>query len=510
MPRIPFTLLFGVATSVDLLQARLLKSACQLLYGAQFDVVQTNAILERVFKPAVAGSDVVLRLGPSLLQSLVDRQHDHVAGIHSFLSSLKYAYMCHFYANPLSIFAAGGHHGLERQVIQPEHLEAIRTLPSFRRAVEHAVEGGQLETARSLLDDDDYLGEKILEIAKKREEWTAEALQAMALLQATGVNQDPFPQMYMMALSEGINLSPGEDGRDDITIPDHHVVQAVKRMPPAELIDMVTRVSKTMQNGDPAVGLAGWNVKTKTDEGGEEDMARVFETLAAETQTLAGRAQKEGKQLKSAYSGQSRVVRTTVVAQKVQLSRDSAALSDEDRAFTRVVDRTVALLAEAVRCAPAEEVFLHETWLYDSRMPYRDVFVPRPRVVFERSLTRPHDYLACVCCRVEEDGDGAGEGVGGGIAATMPVTSLLYHLYLETPGLINVADLWAAFYALVGEEPEGEGEVAGEGGREERQTGYDERTALALFYRGLAELKALGFVKHSRRKVDHVAKVKWL
>lgn len=94
LPRIPFTLLFGVATSVELLQARLLKSACHLVYGAQFDVVQTDTILENIFVPAVAGTEVALRLGPGLLQSFVDRQHDQVAGIHMFVSSLKVCIGC--------------------------------------------------------------------------------------------------------------------------------------------------------------------------------------------------------------------------------------------------------------------------------------------------------------------------------------------------------------------------------------------------------------------------------
>jgi origin recognition complex subunit 3 len=96
LPRIPFTLLFGVATSVELLQARLLKSSCGLVYGAQFDVVQTDTILEQVFKPAVAGSEVALRLGPKLLQGFIERQHDQVAGIHTFLSSLKVGLECSF------------------------------------------------------------------------------------------------------------------------------------------------------------------------------------------------------------------------------------------------------------------------------------------------------------------------------------------------------------------------------------------------------------------------------
>jgi origin recognition complex subunit 3 len=70
-------------------------------------------------------------------------------------------------------------------------------------------------------------------------------------------------------------------------------------------------------------------------------------------------------------------------------------------------------------------------------------------------------------------------------------------MYLETGNLINVADLWTAYHALV-EKDNGEGSDG------------DERKALAEFYRGMAELRALGFLKPSKKKADHVAKVKWL
>lgn len=87
--RISFTLLFGIATSVELFEARLLKSTSQCLYGAQFDVVQMSSILENIFKCAVAHQDCSLKLGPALLTSLVERQQSQVAGIQVFISSLK-------------------------------------------------------------------------------------------------------------------------------------------------------------------------------------------------------------------------------------------------------------------------------------------------------------------------------------------------------------------------------------------------------------------------------------
>lgn len=88
-PRIPFTLIFGIATSVELLQARLLKSACHQIDGAQFDAVQTSSILETVFNIAVAADDVPVRVGASVLRGMLDRQQDQVAGIQAFINSLK-------------------------------------------------------------------------------------------------------------------------------------------------------------------------------------------------------------------------------------------------------------------------------------------------------------------------------------------------------------------------------------------------------------------------------------
>lgn len=87
--RLQFTLLFGIATSVELFQARLLKSTAQHLFGGQFDVVQASAVLDSVFKAGVAHADVMLRLGPTLLRGLIERQQEQVAGIQAFISSLK-------------------------------------------------------------------------------------------------------------------------------------------------------------------------------------------------------------------------------------------------------------------------------------------------------------------------------------------------------------------------------------------------------------------------------------
>ncbi|KAM0563966.1 hypothetical protein ACHAPJ_000174 [Fusarium lateritium] len=460
-PRIPFTLLFGIATSVELLQARLLKAACQQIYGAQFDVIQTSAILETVFKAAVAAADAPVRLGASLLHSMLDRQHDQVSGIQTFTMSLKYAHMCHFYANPLSVL---GHTPL----LQPEHAEAIRHVDSFRENVERAVGSGDLDNvqyAKDLLENDEFLGSQVQNSLSRHQESIEDFLRGLLILREAEAQDIEFSRAYVETMDEGVSIT--EDSR---------AVESIRRMDVNELLAMLRKVVSILRDGDGDL-LLGPATKQEDIEF-RDALTRQLVNL----EELHARAQEQDITLRSKYSGQSKVVRTTVIAQRVQLSHDSAALTDEDKQLTQAVDDITALLMAHVKVPKPRSLLLSESWLYDSRAPSRDVFVPRPRAVLERSLSRPHDYLSCSCCK---PGD-------GGAPATLPATALLYRLYTETGSLINVADLWAAFAALVGDEE------------------TDERKSLVMFYRALAELRALGFVKASKKKADHIAKLKWL
>ncbi|KAF5675026.1 origin recognition complex subunit 3 [Fusarium heterosporum] len=460
-PRIPFTLLFGIATSVELLQARLLKAACQQIYGAQFDVIQTSAILETVFKTAVAASDAPVLLGPSLLTSMLDRQHDQVSGVQTFNMSLKYAYMCHFYANPLSVLE-------HSSSLQPEHLQAVRHTSSFRNHVERAVESGVLDNvqyAKDLLEDDEVLALQVQNSLLNRRESIEDFLRALLILREAEGQDSQFSRAYVEAMNEGVSI-----------IEDSRAIESVRRMDIDELLIMLRRTVSILRDGE--VDLLLGPVTKKTDVEFQDGLTRQLVNL----EELRLKAQQNNLTLRNRYSGQSKVARTTVIAQRVQLSHDSAALTDEDKQLTQAVDDITALFIAHVQFPKPSSLLVSESWLYDSRAPSRDVFVPRPRSVLERSLARPHDYLACACCK---PGD-------GGTPATLPATTLLYRLYTETGNLINVADLWAAFAALVGDEE------------------ADERKSLVMFYRGLAELRALGFVKASKKKADHIAKLKWL
>lgn len=373
--------------------------------------------------------------------------------------------MCHFYANPLSILCSGE----DEDAPQLEHLEASRNLPSFRHTVEREVEKStheSLEHAKSLLEDNEYLVNQIRSGHGNRQIWASRFLRSLLILQAAGAQRTSFSRAYVDGMVGGAPMSSE----------DSNLVQCIRMMKPEELPGLLSAVIAIFRDGDGTLHL------DPSTEEKDEQLQRTLETKLQELQHLKAKADEEGTSLRSKYSGQSKIMRTTVIAQKVQLSQDSAALRDQDKRLTEIVDEVTAALSTHYPDTNPNHVLFAECWLYDSRSPSREVFVPRPRAAFERSLGRPHDYLNCSCCEPDSQG----------LQATLPATSILYQLYLETGNLINVADLWSAFYALVS------------------QTEEDERKALVMFYRGLAELRALGFVKGSKKKVDHVAKVKWL
>ncbi|KAI1312561.1 origin recognition complex subunit 3 N-terminus-domain-containing protein [Xylaria venustula] len=464
LDRIPFAFLFGVATSVELFEARLLKSTCQSLYGDQFDVEQTASIIDKIFKTAVAHSEAPILLGPNLISSLLERQREQVASIPDFIRSLKYAYMCHFYANPLSFLVSDG---LSSNALQSEHIELLRYLPSFRRNVESALENNSVIQVRHLLEDDSKLTSHLLECLSKRRQWFVKLGRILKIFTSNLAVTTDFAGLYMDVSYNGIGpMNQYEQFFDSI-----------KRMGPSDSEAYLSRLLDTMHHGDQSLGLHPW-----VDEA--QETANLLSDILTSIQKLRGDADGQGHVLRSKYSGKSKILRTTIVAQKVQLSQDTTTLTDHDKSYTDLIDRIIEYLEVTMRIDGASSMPFNEIWLYDSKTPYKDVFIPRPRNVLERALSRPHDYLGCSCCKIDEDQ----------ITPTLPTTAILYQLYLETGSLINAADIWSAYHAIVGEDNE---------------DGLDERTALFLFYRAIAEMKAIGFVKQSRKKADHVAKLAW-
>lgn len=199
-------------------------------------------------------------------------------------------------------------------------------------------------------------------------------------------------------------------------------------------------------------------------------------------------ARPDSEPLRSEYNINSSVTKTTVVQQRIQLSKGKANLSGQDLEYTKIIDRLVAALQEyftEILIRP-QELFMHEAFLFDLRNPLKENFAPRPRFAIERAMASPFDYLISSS---ETDQSQVK------ISAKQPAPAILYQLYLESGALVNVHDLWQAFYGVF---------------ESEQGKNCDERIVMALFYGALSDLKMFGMVKNSRKKTDHLAKLAWL
>lgn len=87
--RIPLLLLFGVATSVENLQDRLSQKAARCLVGQQFDVIQSDEILEAIFATATTSASNKLWIGAQLSDMLLQRHHENLLSSQDFVDSLQ-------------------------------------------------------------------------------------------------------------------------------------------------------------------------------------------------------------------------------------------------------------------------------------------------------------------------------------------------------------------------------------------------------------------------------------
>lgn len=370
--------------------------------------------------------------------------------------------MCHFYGNALSILndTAQG-----MSILTPDHLEAVRMLPSFRNLVGRNF-SIRPAFVRELLNDDEVLTQTIDASLTSGTTEVMKMLRVIHLLNSISPEDSTPIELYLTAFDGTLSTS-------DFV---QRALESTKRMDPGEVLAFLKQVESVIETGCPETDLSGW----------AEDASDILQGLAAiakEVGLLVQESKKTNNPVRSSYAIHNKGLRTTVVAQRVQLSYEKSNLSKQDQAFTTLVDDLTKILQNLFTCPQPDDLFLSEIWLYNAMSPYEDVSTPRPRHAVEHALTSPHDYLDCACCKPDE-----------GLSATQPATASLYQMYLQAGSLVNIADLWTTFLDNQNQNDDED---------------FDEREAIVQFYQGLVDLKLLGMVKHSKKKVDHLAKVLW-
>ena len=289
--------------------------------------------------------------------------------------------------------------------------EFSRTKCSSRYA-QNLMERKDYDTLKILLEDDNRLRNLVMQEIEVGQEALQAILKAIDVLFRVQSNltikkRASWSEMYIQAMCAGFTESAVFE----------EIMDAVKKLPS----DMMKGLLDEMTETSAPIELV---------------------VIMAELDLLTHQLEYPTVPLRSAYDIHHETLRTTVIAQKVSLSRNTSTLSTQDGAYTKIVDRIYTILRKYFEntLINPQDLLLNEILIFDSKSPHRDVFTPKPRFAIERALSSPHDYLDCDCCRGSEDG----------LSATQPATTILYQLYLESSAVINTADLWSAFWTIVG------------------------------------------------------------
>ena len=454
--RIPFVLIFGIATSVETLQVNLSKRAVRCIRGRRFDVVDANTTLETLFRH-IHQDNATVWLGGNLCRSIVERQKDFLQNAQTIIDSVQYAYMTHFYANALSLFLDPD---LGVEDVPQDHFQALRCLPSFMRYVEDLLDDdNNAQAAKKLLESDSQLlhecktclkeGNKVMkELLAAGHLWTS----LSALLK--GLEEIPNSELVMLAVSGGLAES-------------------------SKMANFLLHLKRA--NTEVLQQLLEFLVDITTDkvQGQFKDQQTDLMTLLQDQTDTKG-------PLRSEEDIRNSPRRTPVVAKKIELSRARTTLTKADEAYSEILNRFIEPLQSYLseRLIAPKSLPFNEIFLFDLLSPHRTVFTPRPRQAIERALSQPHDYLNCTCCNPDQ-------GEEASLSATQPATAVLYQFYLKSGQLINASDLRSAVATLLADKIP------------------DEQVLAAAFQRSLAELSHLGFLKPTKKRSDHVMKQAW-
>jgi len=413
--------------------------------------VQAETALERLFQ-ALHVRESKIWLGAGICSTLLSRQRDHLQSLQAFVDAVQYAYMTTFYANALSLFLDPG---LVSSQVPKDHFEALRNLPSFAVHARNLLESNETTTVRKLLDDDEFLFEQVRQQMRKGQTSLAEMLDAVETYSAL---QSAFPNLPQTSLSD--LYVHGFSGGLLNSVAMRSMFLSIRKANSETLLSILQDLNAVTSGA----------------------LRNDIENLLNDLSELVAQQQEGGVPLRSEEDIHNSTLRTTVIAKKVELSKQKSTLTKADTAFSEILGRFVKTMDDyftATLINPKDLPF-NEIFLYDLKSPHRDVFTPKPRHAVERALASPHDYLDCECC---ETGDAEAT-----LSGSQPSTAILYQLYLESGTLINAADLRSAFAAIVADEAEDEAKIS------------------ALFQRSLAELRYLGLVKGTKKRTDHIIK----
>ncbi|XP_040206014.1 origin recognition complex subunit 3 [Rana temporaria] len=464
---LPLVLVFGIATSPMIIHRLLSHSVTSLLCIELFQSLSCTEHLATVVDKLLLSNSFPFKLGGKVLQVLITIFLYHDFSVQNFIKGLQLSVVEHFYSQPLSVLCCDLPEMRNRvKTLSRNQCENICHLASFMSYVENQTPEIQVK----LLTEDSYLKEITQTFLENLHSYHENFIPVLRCLHQFTCILPKYPlgkqirELYCACLEKKV-----WETEDYIS-----ALQLLGMLAKDELVATLQKCVEVLkpysatQLGSALKKLEEFLVQFQCLEG--EHLENVDDEESA--------AQKGLQKKIDLYN-----------LQKTLLEMKETRRTKKPSRFESLRLEVTDFLNSLVRdyLAPPETQPLYEVVYFRAANILRKHLNALPRIALHTALNNPSSYLKSL------------EGEGGVITSSAPDICIAYKLHLECGRLINLYDWLEAFATVVNTNDDSDSDSL---------QPVDEMTH-ARFIRAVSELELLGFVKPSKQKTDHVARLTW-
>ncbi|XP_066259603.1 origin recognition complex subunit 3 [Euwallacea similis] len=473
--KLPFVLIFGIATSISSLYTSLpyhvISKINVQIFKCQPSTVHLNNVLEELlFTPFCP-----FQLGGRVFDLFTEIFLFYDFSVHNFVQNIKIAMMEHFCQGNAMALCQTDKKGIKEVIDLFEHndYESVRRLLSFRSLVEAEPPENRIK----LLTDDQYLKtvlyDKVIAVQKytRRLHVFLKCLHVLVRDLPGAPMGKNLREIYALVVRKTITESKEYK----------ECFQLLNFQSKDELNSKLEKIAKVMEcyvnTSSKKTQLKDFCVTIKRFQNALDvlDLVDVTNVEIEPTHDAVLSGLTDRKALKEALMSRSK--------QQVKLLNKYEKLREEILNF-------LSKNFEIFMVHPSS-LHLYEIFFFDD-ISIKDKIVGTHRSAIHNALNNPHYYLQCKCCEISNSRT---------VKATMPDICIAYKLHLEWGKMINLYDWLLAFLCIV--DPK-EGDDL-----DDKFKKVVNPELQARFTQAVAELEYLGFIKSSKRKTDHVMRLTW-
>ncbi|CAK6956897.1 origin recognition complex subunit 3 [Scomber scombrus] len=472
--RVPLMFIFGIATSPSTIQHMLPHSVSSLLCIELFQSLSCTQHLATVIDKMILTHHFPFKLNGKVMQVLISIFLYHDFSVRNFIKGVQLALLEHFHSQPLSVLCCKKKQALLNVTqLSQSDLEKIRQLPSFRSYVETQ----ESEEQVNLLKNDTHLKEVCTKLLKDLHKYHKNYYPVLRCLHTLTSSLPRYPlgkqirELHLICLEK--NVWENEDYQS--------AMKLLKMLAKDELITSLQRCieilqpvkSKRMRNA--CVQLEDLLTKLKQlDTAPIETVPSVEESITSPLKNLQKKT-------------------NLFQLQKTLLEMNESRRAKKLSPFEILRNEAIEFIDSLVKShlSPPECQTLNEVCYYGSSGSVRRHLNATPRTSIQAALSSPYYFLQNDSLKSED----------GTVSNAAPDICIAYKLHLECGRLINLYD-WLEAYSIVVSAAEGVDP-------ESDSYGKVDEVKHARFIRAVSELEFLGFIKSTKQKTDHVARLTW-